>query len=421
MSAARPVEYNPRMTCRPALVLALVLGGASLETPARAELPSEEVGRVLRLPAEVAPHWLWVPDRLFRHSVLFDGDTGEMLGAVDSGAQISPKAPQWSRARNEIYTVDTVYSKGHRGSRKDYFVIYDARTLDVKADVEIPPRSMDTGTGIALFGMLDGDRFGVVLNHSPGASVTVVDVERRRVAAEIETQGCAGVFPAGALRFGMLCGDGTAMTVHLAEDGSLDHRANSRRFFDPVTDPVTEKGSRDGPTWRFVSFEGELHEIDFSDDVPTPRPSWSLINEAEKGDGWRVGGAQHVAYHRTTHRFYTVVHQGGPGSHKDPGPQIWVYDVQQKKKVDVFEPPNLIAAFLGPQAGFDHNGVLGGVINFLMPNLGIHSIAVTQDPAPLLFYRHADLGAVGVIDARSGTHLRDIAETGLSGTLLVVP
>lgn len=409
------------MIARAALIVALCVGGASIEAPAAAELPPEEVGRVLRLPARVSPHWLWVPDRLFRHSVLFDGDTGEMLGALDSGAQISPKAPHWSRTRGEIYTVDTIYSKGHRGIRKDYFVVYDARTLDVVADVEIPPRSMDTGTGIALFGMLDGDRFGVILNHSPGASVTVVDVERRRVAAEIQTQGCAGVFPAGARRFGMLCGDGTATTVHLTETGSLDHRASSAPFFQPITDPVTEKGARDGSTWRFVSFEGQLHPIDFGGDAPAPSTPWPLFTRAEKADGWRVGGAQHVAYHRGTQRLYTIVHQGGPGSHKDPGTEIWVYDVQQQRKVEAFQTPNLIAAFLGPQAGFAPDGTLGKVVNFLMPNLGVHSIAVTQDEAPLLFYRHADLGAVGVMDARSGAHLRDIDEAGLSGTLLVVP
>ena len=56
-----------------------------------------------------------------------------------------------------------------------------------------------------------------------------------------------------------------------------------------------------------------------------------------------------------------------------------------------------------------------------MPNIGVHSIAVTQDSQPLLFVRNADLGAVGVLDAQSGEHLRNIDETGLSGALLVVP
>ena len=92
-----------------------------------------------------------------------------------------------------------------------------------------------------------------------------------------------------------------------------------------------------------------------------------------------------------------------------------------KKKVDAYTAPSLIVAFLGPQAGFDAEGTFGKVLNFLLPNIGVHSIAVTQDSQPLLFVRNADLGAVGVLDALSGEHLRNIDETGLSGALLVVP
>jgi len=409
------------MILRAGLAVASCLGLFAFAGPASADLPPEEVGRVMRLPETVSDHWVWVPDRLIRHSVLFDGDTGRMLGAIDAGTQVSPKIPLWSRARNEIYSVDTVYSRGHRGERKDYLVIYDSRTLDAKGDTEIPPRSMDTGTGIALVGMLDGDRFVIMLNHSPGASVSIVDVEQRQLSSEIQTQGCAGVFPAGPNRFGMLCGDGTVMTVHITDDGKLDHLARSARFFDPVVDPVTEKGVRDGTTWWFVSFEGMLHEVDFSEDAPVPKPAWPLFSENERANGWRVGGAQHIAYHPGTKRLYSIVHEGGPGSHKDPGPEIWVYDLRIKKKIDVFETPNLMAAFLGPQAGFDASSTTGKLLNFVLPNLGVHSIAVTRDDAPLLFYRHADLGAVGVLDALSGQHLRDIDEAGVSGTLLVVP
>ncbi len=415
------VEYNRPMITRAELAVAMCLGFVAFARPVSADLPPEELGQVMRLPDTVSEHWVWVPDRLIRHSVLFDGDTGGMLGAIDVGTQVSPKIPLWSRARNEIYNVDTVYSRGHRGERKDYLVIYDSRTLDAKGDIEIPPRSMDTGTGIALVGMLDGGRFVVVMNHSPGASVSVVDIEQGQLASEIQTQGCAGVFPAGPNRFGMLCGDGTVMTLHLTDDGKLDHIARSQRFFDPVLDPVTEKGARDGATWWFVSFEGMLHEIDFSEDSPAPKPAWSLFTESERADGWRVGGAQHIAYHAGTKRLFSVVHEGGPGSHKDPGPEIWVYDVPARKRLDVFETPNLMAAFLGPQAGFDATGTAGKLLNFVLPNLGVHSIAVTRDDTPLLFYRHADLGAVGVLDALSGEHLRDIEEPGLSGTLLVVP
>ncbi len=388
---------------------------------AKAEVPPETVGKVEELPRTASDHWVWVPDRLFRHSVLFDGDSGRMLAAIDSGAQITPKAPHWSRSRHEIYAVDTIYSRGHRGDRMDFVVIYDSRTLNVKGEVQIPPRSADTGTGIALVGLLDGDRFLVVLNQSPGASVSVVDLEKRSLVTEVQTAGCAGVFPAGTHRFGMLCGDGTAMTVHLTETGEVDRLSRSRRFFDVVEDPVTEKGVRDGSTWWFVSFEGFLHQVDFGGDAPAPGQPWSLFSSDEREDEWRVGGAQHLAHHAPTGRLYSIVHQGGPGTHKDPGTEIWVYDLRKREKVATVSVPNLISAFVGPQAGFDASGMVGQILDFVLPNLGVHSVAVTQDDDPLLFVRHADLGAVGVLDARTGEHLRDIDEAGLSGALLVVP
>ncbi|MGB5697297.1 MAG: amine dehydrogenase large subunit [Polyangiales bacterium] len=386
-----------------------------------AEVPPEKVGQVMQLPATAGDHWLWVPDRVLRHSVLFDGDTGRMLGAIDSGVQITPKAPIWSRTRGEIYNVDTVYSRGHRGERHDYVVVYDSRTLDVEGEVEIPPRAADTSTGIALVGMLDGERFLVVLNQAPGASVSVIDLEQRRLVTEVQTAGCAAVFPAGPTRFGMLCGDGTAMTVHLKDDGELDRMTRSSPFFDVVDDPITEKGVRNGSTWVFASFGGLLYEVEFGGDAPAPKTPWPLFTGDELQDEWRIGGAQHLALHPGTKRLYSIVHRGEPGSHKAPGDEIWVYDLAAQKKVAVFSAPNLIPAFVGPQAGFDATGNIASVLSWVLPNIGVHSIVVTRDSKPLLFVRHADLGAVGVIDALSGEQLRHIPEAGLSGNLLVVP
>ncbi len=411
------------MTGRVRWGCAVTLGACFLAfaAPVDADVAPEKVGQVMQLPELVSDHWVWVPDRVLRHSILLDGDAGNMLGTIDSGPQVSPRPPLWSRTRGEIYAVDTIYSRGHRGDREDVVVVYDARTLDVKGEVEIPPKAADTGTGLALVGLLDGDRFLVVLNQSPGSSVSVVDLETRQLSAEVQTAGCAAVFPAGPTRFGMLCGDGTAITVHLTADGKLDHIARSGSFFDVIADPITEKGVRDASTWRFASFGGQLYEVDFAGDAPAPKAPWPLFTESELKKGWRIGGAQHLAYHAASGRIYSIVHQGGPGSHKDPGPEIWVYDAAARTKTDVIDAPNLIAAFLGPQAGFDAQGTVGRILNFVLPNMGVHSIAVTRDANPLLFVRNADLGAIGVLDALTGEHLRDIEDVGLSGAPLAVP
>ncbi|MGB5811189.1 MAG: amine dehydrogenase large subunit [Polyangiales bacterium] len=387
----------------------------------RADVSPDAPGQVATLPDAVGDHWVWVPDRALRRSVLFDGDSGDMLGLIDSGMSITPKAPQWSKKRGEIYSVDTIYTRGHHGERQDFVFIYDARTLDVKGEISIPPRSADTSTGVSLLGMLDGERFLVVLNHAPGSSVSVVDLEARAFVEEIQTAGCAGVYPAGDARFGMLCGDGTAITVTLNGAGALERIGRSDPFFDVIEDPVSEKGARDGARWLYTSFEGLLHTVDYAGDAPVVLPSWSLFDDDQRRRGWRAGGGQYLAYHPPSKRLYVIVHEGGPGSHKDPGSEVWVYDTVAQQRVATFSMPNELVAFIRPQIGFEAGGFTEWLLSKVLPNLGVHSVAVTQDDAPLLFVRHADLGAVGVLDAQTGAHLRDLDEVGLSGILLVVP
>jgi methylamine dehydrogenase heavy chain len=405
-----------------ALALALVLPAALLASdPASEPVAAERVGDVAKLPTEMGSHWVWASDSVLNRSALFDADSGRMLGMVNGGVGVSPLHPHLSRARREVYVVETVYSRGHRGERTDLVTIYDAVTLAVAGEVVIPPRRADNGNGVALAALLDGDRFLVVLNQNPGTSVSVVDLEARAFAGEIATPGCALVLPAGERRFGMLCGDGTAEAIMLDDAGHEAGRARSERFFDATRDPLTEKGVRDGPRWRFASFDGLLHEIDFSGEPPLPATPWSLFSDAEREAGWRIGGMQHLALHTASSRLYSVVHQGEAGSHKDPGPEVWVYDLAKRARVQRIELGNLTAAFLRPLIGIEAGGVADTLLRALLPNPGADTLAVTRDDAPLLLAGERESGAVGVYDAKSGEHLRDLEETGIGGGLLVVP
>jgi methylamine dehydrogenase heavy chain len=192
-------------------------------------------------------------------------------------------------------------------------------------------------------------------------------------------------------------------------------------FFDATTDPLTEKGVRSGALWRFASFEGRLYAIDFSGAAPAPAEPWSLFNDAERSAGWRIGGMQHLALHQKSDRLYSVVHQGVSGSHKDAGPEVWVYDLAERKGVQRIAVGNLTAAFLRPQIGIEPGGVADWLLKHALPNPGADTLAVTQDDAPLLLAGERQSGAVGVYDARTGEHLRDIEEVGIGGGLLVVP
>lgn len=403
--------------CITAVPAALLAGGAPSEPVA-----AEKVGDVARLPSDVGAHWVWASDQVLKKSALFDADSGRMLGMVNGGEGVSPLRPHVSRTRGEVYVVETVYARGHRGERTDLVTIYDAATLAVAGEVVIPPRRADNGNGVNLAALLDGDRFLVVFNQNPGMSVSVVDLESRRFAGEIATGGCALVLPAGKQRFGMLCGDGTALAITLDDAGAEAARSRSAAFFDATTDPLTEKGVRaGGGTWLFASFEGFLYAVDFAAEPPAAAPPWPLFTEAERGAGWRVGGMQHLALHAATGRLFSVVHQGEAGSHKEPGPEVWVYDVAQHERVQRIEMGNLTAAFLRPQIGVEAGSAADWLLRNLLPSPGADTLAVTQDAAPLLLAGERESGAVGVYDATTGEHLRDLEQTGIGGGLLVVP
>lgn len=381
-------------------------------------LPAEPTGRVETLPAEPGPHRIWIGDLVLRRSALWDGDAPRFLGMVNGGFGVV--APVISRARGEIYLPETHYARHTRGERTDVVTIFDARTLQVTGEVVIPPRRADWVGGVATAALLDAGRFLVVFNLSPATSVSVVDVETRRFVGEIATPGCTLVYPAGGRRFAMLCGDGTLLTVSLDAEGREAARVQSARFFDPVDDPVTEKGVRTGDRWWFVSFSGRVHPVDVSGSAAEPGEPWSLFDDAQREAGWRVGGHQHLAAHAASGRLYALVHRGGPGSHKDPGREVWVYDTERRERVQTIAVGNLTARFLAQTMEME-GGLAAWLLERLVPDAGAESIAVTQDAAPRLFMASRQVGTVAVYDALSGEPLHDLPQTGIATGVMVVP
>jgi methylamine dehydrogenase heavy chain len=391
----------------------------------RAELPVETVGRVESLPSPPHAHWAWVFDLVLGRSALLDLDRGEFLGMLSTG--FLSNAAVFPRDGSEFYLPETYYSRGTRGERTDMVTFYDASSLAPVGEVVIPPKRAINVLTSGNAGLSDDGRFLAVFNMTPATSLSVVDVRERRLAGEISTPGCSLVYPAGSRRFMMLCTDGALLTVSLDERGAEASKERGRPFFDPESDPVTEKAVRVGDTWLFVSFAGVVHPIDVSGPSPTPGESWSLLSDAERGDSWRVGGTQYLAAHEASQRLYALVHRGGEHSHKDPGTQLWVYDLTRRERVQRIELHNPGISIMSEtiEFGRDWPGPFSGswdwLLDHLIPNPGIGQITVTPDAAPLLVTGSRIGGSVGVYDALTGELLRRVSSGNLTTHTLQTP
>src|SRR5260370_35602696 len=91
--------------------------------------------------------------------------------------------------------------------------------------------------------LTDDDRFLLIYNFNPAQSVTVVDTTLRRFVREIETPGCALVYPTGPRSFFSVCGDGALSLVALDDAGGA-HQTRTPPLFNMTGAPVTAKSVR---------------------------------------------------------------------------------------------------------------------------------------------------------------------------------
>jgi len=298
--------------------------------------------------AEPTPHRIYVSDIAINHIVdgrlhVIDGDTLTYLGMISTGYAGNATL---SLDRKELYVATTYYTRLARGERTDVVDIHDTQTLEHKGEIVIPARHAQALPYKGLARPSSDGRWLFVQNATPASSVTVVDLKTRKFAAEIPTPGCWIVIPSqtDGSRFATLCGDGTLKSVVLGDNGSPRSRTRSARFFHPDEDPVFVQTDNIGDRHYFVSYKGKVYAADLSGDEPKVEAPWSLARGAEARKGWRPGGYQLIAVHRKTGRLFVAVHaDGGEGSHKNPAKEIWVFDLEKKKRVAKLPGHNAIA------------------------------------------------------------------------------
>ncbi len=339
-------------------------------------LPAEHL-TVTTLPPNT-PHRIYVLDDAFANEIdarvnVFDGDTYRRLGQIDAGFN-----PGFNLSPDGKTTIvgTTYYARGSRGARTDVVEFTDNSTLSVTHEIVLPPKRAMTLPTYFNLGYSGDSHFVYVSYVTPAASFGVLDPTKYAVIDEIDTAGCVLVIPSGPNRVSSLCESGRLLTVTLDAQGHEASRAMSEAFFDPDKDPVFAQGIPLSDGYAFLSFLGDVHEVDFSAAQPSFHNPWSLLSAADKAQNWRPGGTQVGAIHRKSGKLYVAMHRGGEGTHKEGGSEIWVFDMKTHQRVARW-----------PLAAQKLSAAL--------------ALQVSQDEAPILFAatEHAD---VAVFDALTG-------------------
>ncbi len=354
---------------------ALCLGFGAPARAAPPPLPAEHL-TVERLPPRSA-HWVYVFDEAFDNEIdarvhLFDGDSYRRLGQIDAGF-----TPSVNLSPDGATTVvaTSYFARGSRGARTDVVEFNDNTTLANAGEIVLPPKRVETAPSLFNVAYSADGHFLYVAYVTPAASFGVLDPAHGKVLGEIDTAGCVLVIPSGPNRVSSICESGRLLTVTLDGEGKETSRGMSAPFFDADRDPVFVQGIQTASGFAFLSFLGEVHQVDFSGPQPAFAAPWPLVTAAERGK-WRPGGQQVGAIHRGLGRLYVPMHQGGEGTHKAGGAEIWLFDLASHKR---------LARWPVRAAGLDP----------------VIAVQVSQDAAPILFAAttRAD---VAVFDALSG-------------------
>ena len=125
------------------------------------------------------------------------------------------------------------------------------------------------------------------------------------------------------------------LVTHLDEMGMISKQERTPAFFDADTDPIFAKPAVIDGVYYFPSFKGMVHPVDMNAADPGMLDAWSLLQEQDRQENWRPGGWQIATAHEAGGRLFVLMHPDGEdGSHKGGGTEVWVFDVNAKKRVD---------------------------------------------------------------------------------------
>jgi methylamine dehydrogenase heavy chain len=302
-------------------------------------LAEEPIPNVATLPEKYPASWIMVHD--FNFMALADGrgavvdvaDPANPLKGMISIAQFGNVLLPKTKA--EIYTAETYYTRLSRGERTDVITIWDKANLKPKGEIILPGgKRHQQVTYKNTFQFTNGEKWALVSNFTPAQSVSVVDLEGRKVLGEIDLPGCSMIYPTGPRGFTTFCADGTMSTLQLGEDGKLANTVTSKPILDIDKQPLFAMPAMVGQTAWFVSYHGIVKGFDLSGAVAKPVGKDFSVGKADGGaPEWRPCGWQVITSDLSGKLYVLMSPSGREGSHKDGGTEVWVLDPAKQARV----------------------------------------------------------------------------------------
>lgn len=376
---------------RPVLrhVLATCLAATAVTSAIAQEFEPERLIDGIALPADMPR--LYVADFAIGHLMdgrihVLDGRNGNYVGVIDAGfAAHFTHSPDGK----ELYVAATYMTRHTHGERLDVLEIHDAATLRMTGEVELPKKRALAAYQQFLSQTSHDGRYLFVQNATPAASVSVVDLQQKKMLTEVPTAGCWGIYPSRteALRFSMLCGDGKLSTVTLDAQGKATQRASSAKFFDASDKPVFVPTVVSDDRNYFISFSGELHRADLRGPEPVLEKSVSILTAADRKAGWLPGGYQLLALDAERKHLVVGMHpKGTEGSHKTLAHEIWTVELASGKRIGRRKAKNAISLTVGnsgPRYLYALDGMTNEVVAYQLPSLRQVFVSKPVGEAPI--------------------------------------
>lgn len=372
-----------------ALTLALAASVPACAAPAAFPKPlaEEPLLDVAQLPDS------WPKSFVVVHDVNFNAILDGRLGVVDTASANLPLKGQIrdsqmggaliSRQRSEILTAETFYTRLTRGERTDAVTIWDMKTLQPKGEIVLPGGKRQQSVIYPhLFQFTNHQKWALLANFTPAQSVSVIDIDGRKVINEIDLPGCSQIYPTGERGFSSLCADGSIFSVTLDEQGKAVASNTIKNVQEIDHQALFSTPAYVGGTAWFVSQRGLIQGFDLSGPTARVVPGAFSLGTAPGADPeWRPSGYQPINADAAGHLYVVMNPHGKEGSHKDGGTQVWVIDPATRTRLRT--------------------------IDLKGPTLGI---AITEEAEPHLIAAQGD-GVVNVYDAQTGAFVRSLGAT----------